>query len=353
MINRLDDRTTDPATIARDLRALSADYAETPLLTLPSLASALGISAVYAKDESRRMLGSFKSLGGTYAALRALASVAGTEFGAILDHRGELPDLITASAGNHGLAVAAAARLAGSRARIFLYPGVSDARRRRIADMGADIVEIDGTYDDAVGAAKAIAAGGDGILVADTSDDPDDAVVSDVIAGYGVISWEIKQAVARNGWSLPTHLVVQAGVGGIAAALASGLGNWMDAPARIIAVEPESAACLGAALAVGSVVRVPGYLETSATMLACGQASRPALTVLATAGVDLVALGEPALLDAPSRLRNAGGPATTPSGAAGLAGFISIAGDRSARERLGLTGDSRVLLVITEGPLSE
>jgi diaminopropionate ammonia-lyase len=347
------DTDADVKNIARDLRALSPGYSETPLISLPSLAGDLGVSAVYAKDESKRMLGSFKSLGGTYAALRALASVAGIEFSAISNYPGDLPDLITASAGNHGLAVAAAARFAGSKARIFLYPGVSDARRRRIADLGAEIVEVDGTYDDAVAAAKATAAKGAGILVADTSDDPNDPIVADVVAGYGVMCWEIRQATEANGFSLPTHLFVQAGVGGIAAALTYGLKDWMAAPARIVAVEPSAAACLSAALAAGSAVRVAGNLQTSATMLACGEASRPALQVLASTNVDVIALDEASLLDAPSKLRDAGGPPTTPSGAAGLAGLISIAADVSARKRHGLNSESRILIVITEGPLTE
>lgn len=340
-------------TIARDLCALSPEYAETPLVILDPLARDLHIAAVYAKDESKRMLGSFKSLGGTYAGLRALAAAKNIEFGAVIGHSEAFPDLITASAGNHGLAVASAAKLAGSKARIFLYPGVSDARRRRIADLGAEIVEIDGTYDDAVEAAKESAMNGAGILVADTSDDPDDPIVADVIAGYGVISSEIRRAIAENDLELPTHLFIQAGVGGIAAALTSGLRHWMAAPARIIAIEPRSAACLGAALAAGSAVRVPGVLSTSATMLACGEASVPALAVLRAASVEVIALDEAPLRDAPSKLRDAGGPETTPSGAAGLAGLLSVAGNAASRQRFGLTESSRVLIVITEGPLSE
>lgn len=343
----------NPEDIARNLLALSPEYAQTPLLNLPSLAAELGVQAIYAKDESKRMLGSFKSLGGTYAGLRALASSAGVDFKDIVNYAGNLPDLITASAGNHGLAVAAAARLAGSKARIFLYPGVSAARRRRIADMGAEIVEIDGTYDDAVEAAQASATGGAGILVADTSADPNDPIVADVIAGYGVMTREIQQAVEAQAFAAPTHLFVQAGVGGLAAAMTAGLHHWMAAPARIVAVEPQTAACLSAALSTGLAVRVPGDLSTSATMLACGEASGPALRVLKPAGIASLALGEPELLDAPAKLRDAGGPPTTPSGAAGLAGLISAASDPSVSERLGLTGDSRVLLIVTEGPMNE
>ena len=342
--------------IARELRALSPDYAPTPLLSLPDLATRLGVASVMAKNEGKRTLGSFKSLGGTYAGLRALAKHAGTDITTIVggsDLGRSLPPLITASAGNHGLAVAAAAQFAGSRARIFLYPGVSVSRRRRIAERGAEIVEIDGTYDDAVAAAQAAAIAGEGILVADTSADPSDPVVADVIAGYGVITMEIKRDVEATGHSRPSHLFVQAGVGGLAAALAAGLSDWMAEPRKIVVVEPVSAACVSAALESGSTIRVPGELLTSASMLACGEASGPALKTLGPMKVDTIALGEAALLSAPTTLRDGGGPFTSPSGAAGLAGLIAASADGMLAAGLSLDRDSRVLVVITEAELSD
>src|SRR3546814_15198284 len=84
--------------------------------------------------------------------------------------------LICASDGNHGLAVAAAAGFAGGTARIFLHGGVPPNRARRIERRGADIVWIEGTYDDAVAAALAAAKAGDGILVAETTNEPGDPV---------------------------------------------------------------------------------------------------------------------------------------------------------------------------------
>jgi diaminopropionate ammonia-lyase len=124
--------------IAAELRALDPAYAPTPLIDLPALATRLGMSQVLAKDEGCRRLGSFKSLGGTYAGLRALARVAHMEITDLLAARpARQPTLITASDGNHGLAVAAAARFAGAPARIFLPDSVSQARARRIEDQGA------------------------------------------------------------------------------------------------------------------------------------------------------------------------------------------------------------------------
>lgn len=330
----------DPAAIAAALAPLSPAYAPTPLLDLPRLAARLGVAQILVKDEGARFLGSFKSLGGTYAGLRALAHAAGMPVAALRQARpaGQKP-LLCASDGNHGLAVAAAARFAGAGARVYLPAGVPPSRARRITDQGAELVWIQGTYDAAVDAALAAARAGDGILVADTAEDPEDPVVRDVMAGYGVIPWEIRQQVAAAGWPRPTHHFVQAGVGGLAAAMAEGLEGWLDAPAAIRVVEPEAAPALAAALAAGRPVRVPGSLDTTAEMLSCGEASAPAFALLRRHGVSSVTVPEALLDAAPTLLAECGGPASTPSGAAALAGVLAAGG---------LGPEDRLLLVISE-----
>lgn len=339
--------------IAAELRGLDPAYAPTPLVNLPGLAAHLGVAQVLAKDESRRMLGSFKSLGGTYAGLKALARAAGTEVAGLVAARpAGQPTLICASDGNHGLAVAAAARFAGARARVYLHAGVPEARARRIADLGGEIVWVTGTYDDAVDAAAAGAQDGGGILVADTSDDPQDPVVGDVIAGYGVMAAEIRRQVDDAGQARPTHLFVQAGVGGLAAAMADGLGGWLAAPGAIVAVEPETAACLAAAFAAERPVRVPGDLHTTAEMLSCGVASAPALAVLRRHRARVLTVSEAALAAAPRCLAAHGGPATSPSGAAGLAGAVATRQEPGRATELGLDATSRLVILITEGALA-
>ncbi|WP_207541203.1 pyridoxal-phosphate dependent enzyme [Sabulicella rubraurantiaca] len=333
--------------IAAELARLSPEYEATPLLDLPLLAARLGVAQVLAKDEGRRMLGSFKSLGGTYAGLRALAREARMEVGALITARlGGQPTLVCASDGNHGLAVAAAARFAGAPARIYLHRGVPASRARRIEQQGAKILWVEGTYDDAVDAAAAAAHAGAGILVADTTDDPDDPVVRDVMAGYGVMAEEIRQQVAAAGHPRPTHLFVQAGVGGLAAAMAEGLDGWLAAPGRIVVVEPATAPAVGAALASGNPVRVSGSLETSAEMLACGEASTPALKMLRRHRAQAISVPEVVLNEAPRLLRSCGGPRTTPSGAAGLAGATFV-----RDEIAGLGPDARLLILVTEAEI--
>lgn len=351
----MNSATSSPVdVIAADLQALDPAYAPTPLLNLPRLAERLGVAQVLAKDEGCRTLGSFKSLGGTYAGLRALARASRMPVADLLAARPQgQPTLVCASDGNHGLAVAAAARFAGAPARVFLHEHVPQGRARRIEDQGAEIVRVAGTYDDAVGAAAAAARQGAGILVADTTDDPNDPVVRDVMAGYGVMAAEIREQTDGAGHARPTHVFVQAGVGGLAAAIAEGLSGWMASPGRIVAVEPEKAACLAAALAANAPVRVPGDLHTAAEMLSCGEASAPALAMLRSHDARVVAVPEPGLLEAPGVLAAHGGPATTPSGAAGLAGVINALARPAMTLDLGLDRTSRILLLVTERALDD
>jgi len=335
--------------IAATLRRLSPAYAPTPLLVLPRLAARLGVSRVLAKDEGRRMLGSFKSLGGSYAGLRALARHAGTGVEDLLAGRpARLPALVCASDGNHGLAVATAAAMAGAPARIYLHATVDPARAARIEAAGADVVWVRGTYDDAVDEAARATASGAGILIADTAADPDDPVVGDVMAGYGVIAAEARAQIEEARLFRPTHLFIQAGVGGLAAAMAEGLAGWMDAPAAIVVAEPAAACCIAPALEAGRVVRIAGDLETAAAMLSCGEASAAALAALRCHAAVVVPVAEETLIAAPALLRDCGGPASTPSGAAGIAGAMTAASDPSLCAKLRLTAESVILFVVSE-----
>lgn len=190
------------------------DHRPTSLLELPELARLAAVRHVFVKCEGERPLGNFKMLGGMLAAERALSraivAVSREHYG------GQLPRLICASDGNHGLAVAAAARRAGAEAAVYLPVGVEPSRAERIRSMGAQIVWISGTYDDAVRAASQAAANRDGLLIADTSDDPGSVVVRDVMDGYGRMTAELRDQIRKLPDS-PSHLFIQAGVGGFAA----------------------------------------------------------------------------------------------------------------------------------------
>jgi diaminopropionate ammonia-lyase len=368
--------TLDPA-------ALWDNYRPTTLLELSDLARQLNVGRVFAKLENERPLGNFKAPGGMTAGLKALAghpaaaapatqrpqALAGQPAAAILDQRSQpfagkraaapashpavaapapLPTLICASEGNHGLSVAAAAARAGTKATVFLPSNANPIRADRIKAIGGEIHWIDGTYDDAVEAAAAAAARGEGLLIPDTSPEPNDPVVKDVMTGYGLITQELRDQLPVR----PTHLFVQAGVGGLAAAMVDGLHDFMSAPHRILIVEPESAACVSQALIAGHPVLIPGPLQTSAEMLACGLASAPAIEILKQHNVRSLLVSEDHLQAAPVTLQTAGGPPTTPSGAAGLAGLLYACTDAAHRANHHLTPTSTVLLIITEAAAS-
>ena len=206
---------------------------------------------------------------------------------------------------------------------------------------------IAGTYDDAVLAAEAAADRDEGLLISDTSADPHDAVVADVMEGYGLLAEEIVQqlAVMRE---RPSHLFVQAGVGGLAAAVVEGLHQRLQSSMRSLVVEPEAAPCVARALATTRPVRVEGDLHTTAEMLACGVASAPALRILEQYPVDAMLVPESELKLAAVAMRSFGGPQTTASGACGLAGLLRVAARDSLRAEYGLASESVVLLIATE-----
>lgn len=321
------------------LRRLDSAYQASPLLACALLAGRLGIADIRVKDESKRPLGSFKSLGGTFAGLQAVAA-----------HGAGVRMLVCASDGNHGLAVAAAARHSGLPARVFLHADVAPDRVRRIEEAGAEVVIVPGTFDDAVDAAARAAEADGSTLVADTSDEEDDVMTGHVMAGYGVIAGEVGEQYQTQALQRPTHLFVQAGVGGLAAAMARGLHTFLDRPGAVVVVEPAAAACVQAAMELGYPVTIPGALRTCASMLSCGRASAPALKILRACGARTITVSEAELTAAPVLLAQTSGLATTPSGGAGLAGLARALADPAMRADLRLDAQSRVLLVVSEGP---
>jgi diaminopropionate ammonia-lyase len=343
----------DPAI---DITHIWHDYRPTRLIELPDLARLTNVGRVFVKAEWERPLGNFKALGGMVAGLRALARVAGAaslrELISADTYRASLPRLICASDGNHGLAVAAAASRAGSEASIYLPTGVSQVRAERIEALGGEVVWVSGTYDDAVRDAAAAAANGEGLLIPDTTSDPNDRVVLDVMAGYAQLTNELVAQFRDEVNDRPSHLFVQAGVGGLAAAMAEGLRDLMQAPNKLLVVEPESAACVALALAEGRPVPFAGDLHTCAEMLSCGLASAPALQTLLRYAASSILVDEELLQIAVHTLREMSGPNTTPSGAAGLAGLLQVAAQPELRAAHQLRGDSNVLLVITEGAIA-
>ncbi|BAB53605.1 mlr7936 [Mesorhizobium japonicum MAFF 303099] len=331
----------------------------TPLCALPALAREFGVGTIHVKDEGFRLgLGSFKALGGAYAVFRLVLEEAGKRLGRPVDvedlDRADVRSVAAkmtfacATDGNHGRSVAQGAELAGARAVIFVHAGVSDERISAIARYGAEMVRVNGNYDDSVRQAAQVAAEKGWSVVSDTSWPGYERIPGLVMQGYTAIVREALRQLSEP----PTHVFVQAGVGGIAAAVAGHLAIVLgDARPTFIVVEPARAACIVAAARAGHVVKVAHDQPTVMAMLECYEASQVAWRVLARVADAFMTVDEH---DAVAVMRRLARPAGSDpvivageSGGVGLAGLIRAMAEN--RTDLGLDGKSRVLVINTEG----
>jgi len=326
-------------------------YAPTPLLALPALAADLGLGHVHLKDESRRFgLRAFKALGASWALHSLLeARRAG----------GEPPPatVATATDGNHGRAVAWSARRLGLAAVVFIPAHAAASRVEAIRGEGARVVLVDGTYDDAVArcAAEAGAAGWE--VIADTGYAGYLEVPRRVAEGYATLFLEIAAERATRGWPVPDLVIVQGGVGALAAAAVEHAGRWRPQP-LVAVVEPDSADCLLESIASpgGRPAAARGRQDSIMAGLNCGLPSLAAWPVLRR-GVDLfLSVEDRHAEEALRRLWRpaAGDPRVEAgeSGAAGLAGLMALCHEpalRGARDRLRLGRRTGTLLINTEG----
>ncbi len=335
----------DPAT--RAFHRSLPGYAPTPLVALPDVARATGLSAVHVKDESARLgLPSFKVLGASVAVARAIAPqgdrLALPELAAEAQARG-VRRLAAATDGNHGRAVARMARLLGLGATIHVPPQMVEARRAALRDEGADVVEEAGGYDAAVLAAAADGADPTCRVVNDADPDGASQAPADVIAGYATLFDEIEEALP----ALPGLLVLQAGVGSFAAA---GIRWAASRGVAAVVVEPAGCACIAASIEAGA----PVTIESAGTIMAgldCPTPSTVAWPDL-LAGLAGVVVIDDDDADAAARVLLAAGVESGESGAAGLAGLLALAHDPACaplREALGWDGLAGAVVISTEG----
>ncbi|MEJ5020936.1 diaminopropionate ammonia-lyase [Ochrobactrum vermis] len=337
------------------------NHAETPLHCLPVLASDLGVSAIYVKDEGHRLgLGSFKALGGAYAVIRLVLDEAGRRFGRRVDIAELQTSAVKAVAatmtvacatdGNHGRSVAQGAQLVGARARIFVHSGVSAERMEAIALFGAQVIRVAGTYDDSVAETARIAANNGWIVVSDTSWQGYEYIPALVMQGYTVMVREILRQVPH----LPTHVFVQSGVGGVAAAVAAHLSVALGEQRPVfVVVDPARAACLYESARAGHPVRVEPGEPTVMAMLECYEPSRVGWRMLVRVADAFMTIDEEDAIAAMNRLARPTGNDVAivagESGGAGLAGLMRAVATPADKSALGLDATSRVLVINTEG----
>ncbi|GAA0895726.1 diaminopropionate ammonia-lyase [Pseudonocardia zijingensis] len=340
---------TPPRGEAVELHRTIPGYRPSPLVGLPALAERIGAARVDVKVESDRYgLPSFKIMGASWAAVEALrpwlppAWRPGDGLDALA---GKLPSLtlVAATDGNHGRALARVGALLGLGARILVPSALSAQRIADIEAEGAEVVVVDGTYDDAVAAS---AAGKDGdVLVSDTSWPGYERVPGAVIDGYATILAETAEQLVRP----PDLVIVQLGVGAFGAAVLRHFRTGGRDPA-VVGVEPTTAACVMASLAAGRLVTVPGPHDSVMAGLNCGTPSLVAWPVLQTLDA-VLALDDDAARQGVRVLGEHGIAAGECSGVAVAAAEELLTGPD--RARLGLPERPSVLLFATEGITDE
>lgn len=343
---------------ARAAIALFEGYRPTPLRRLPGLACALGVGDLWLKDESGRFgQGSFKALGGAYAAIAMLrerlgdaVSLADLAAGRAAARVREVT-VCCATDGNHGRAVAWGARRAGARCVVFLPPAVSANRAAAIEALGARTRRVAGSYDDAVRVSAKEARERGWLLVADTSQAGGAEAPALVMDGYTVMVDEMREQLAG---AVPTHLLAQGGVGGLAAATI-GAFRQDSGPAgpRGVVVEPFAADCLYRSAVAGRPRPASGDLDTVMACLAAAEVSPLAWRVLERDAFAFMTIDDSGAVEA---MRRAAAPAAGDpplvlgeSGAAALGGLLALSADPDARAALALNAEARVVAIGSEG----
>jgi diaminopropionate ammonia-lyase len=356
----------DPAGVAAlcDMLLACPKHLPTPLHALPALAARLKLGEVRVKDEGQRFgFGAFKALGGVFAVFTELSRVARDRqgidagFAELMDekHRALTAQFTftTASSGNHGRSVAAGARLFGSPCVVFLPHFTSADKEAAIRARGAEVIRVAGDYDEAVGECRRQANAKGWTIISDTSWEGYESIPKSVMRGYCTLVHEVLEQW-REG---PTHVFVQAGVGGLAAAVIGCL--WAILPRRpvFVVVEPASADCWFQSSLAGEPALASGDAATAMGGLACREIS-PVTWPIVGLGTDwFMTIEEDDVLPARRLFARpqAGDPAIAsgPSGCAGLAALARACNDPAARTALKLDQQARVLLINSEGNLGE
>ena len=335
---------TDP-TAARALFAKCPVATVSPLLDATDLARHMGVAAILVKDERERLgLGSFKSLGAAFAIAKAADKLMARNPQLVFETALNGRVYVCASAGNHGLSMAAGARIFGADAVVYLSETVPEEFAERLTAKGATVVRAGANYEASMAAALKAAEENGWELLSDSSWEGYTELPRDVMEGYLIMGAEVADQLSLP----PTHIFLQAGVGGLAAACTAAARHyWGDAP-KVFVVEPEYAPALFDSIAASQAVTTKGPVSIMGR-LDCKEPSHLALKYLAKEAEGFITISEAEAVAAMKDLK-AHGLAASPSAVAGYAGLY-CAGDKL--QELGLTPDSRILIYLSEGPVDE
>lgn len=334
----------DPSA-ARGLFAKCPVVHVTPLHEATAIAAKLGVASVFIKDERERMgLGSFKSLGAAFAIAKAADKVVSDNPNLAFENALNGRTFVCASAGNHGLSMAAGARAFGADAVVYLSSTVPQEFAERLTAKGAQVVRAGDNYEASMDAALKAAKDNGWELLSDSSWVGYSEMPRDVMEGYLIMGAEVADQLT----SPPTHIFLQAGVGGLAAACTAAARHYWGGAPKIYVVEPEYAPALFDSIKASHAVVSKGPVSIMGR-LDCKEPSHLALKYLAKEADGFITITEDESIAAMGDLK-AHGLVASPSAVAGYAG-VFCAG--SSREKLELTPDSRILIYLSEGAVDE
>ena len=318
------------------------NYAPTPLLLLDKLSTELKLKRIFYKDESKRFhLKSFKALGGSYAVEKIT--------------KGNKEIVIsTATAGNHGRSVAWGSKKLGLKCKIFISEYVSETRADAMRDFGADVIRVKGNYEDSLNECIKQSNQNNWQIVQDVAWKNYMLVPKLTMAGYSVMMKEISEQINNQKVS---HIILQAGVGGMAAAMVAGLARYLNHVPQIIIVEPDSAACVLASINTGKIEKISIEKESIMGGMSCGEVSLVPWQILKKSVNYCVTVSDDYISKTIKYLANCelsyekiiGGECSTP----GIISLIGLCNDAKIRKKINLNEDSNVLLFGCEGDADE
>ena len=313
-------------------------YSPTPLIELNKLSKELNINKIYYKDENKRFdLKSFKALGGAYAVEKIT--------------KGNKDIIVaTATAGNHGRSVAWGARRLGLKCKIFISEFVSDARGKAMADLGADVVKVKGNYEKSLMECIKQSTENNWQIVQDVAWKDYMLVPKYTMAGYTVMMKEIVDQLKNE---KITHIILQAGVGGMAGAMVAGIARYLKNVPITIVVEPDSAACVMESIKSGKIEKIDIKRESLMGGMSCGEVSLVPWEILKNSVKHCVSLPDD---DIAKTMRLLGNSSFSDekiiageNSAPGLISLISSCEDQNIKEKLKLNNNSNVLVFGCEG----
>jgi len=317
-------------------------YSSTPLISLNKLNQKLKLNKIYYKDESKRFdLKSFKALGGAYAVEKII--------------KGNDKKVISAAtAGNHGRSVAWSSQKNDLECKIFISEFVSESRAKVMRSFGADVIRVKGNYEDSLKECIKQSNKNNWQIVQDVAWEDYKLVPQLTMAGYSVMMKEISEQIKDEKIS---HVILQAGVGGMAAAMVAGIAKYLDHVPKIIIVEPDTAACVLESIKLGKIEKISIEKESIMGGMSCSEVSLVPWEILKYSVHFCVAISDDYISKTVKYLANKefsdekiiGGECSTP----GIASLVALNNDPEARKKINLNEDSNVLLFGCEGDADE